>query len=363
LDSQSENLFGLEDGPLIIDPEKTILVTGANGFIGSRVVRTLLMYSFRRVRCLARPTSAPSNLDKIAGEFGQARLDIVKGNLLSRETCKIAADGAAVIYHLAAGVEKSYPGCFLNSVITTRNLLDAVTKQSALKRFVNVSSIAVYSNERIRRGGVLDESSDIEDNLADRYEPYVYGKAKQDKIVLEYAQRHNLPYVIVRPGVVFGPGKAKITDRVGSDTFGVFLHKGLSNRIPLTYVDNCAEAIVLAGLKKGIDGQVFNIVDDDLPTSREFLRSYKQNVRRFMSIPVPYTVWLAFCTLWEKYSRWSGGQLPPAFNRRACAIYWKGNSYSNEKAKAMLGWRPKIAMRESMKRFFNYMRDAEGKKK
>ena len=363
MDSQSDRQFGLDDGPFIIDPEKIILVTGANGFIGSRVVRTLLAYGFKRVRCLARPTSTSGNLEKLSEELGRSNLDIVKGNLLSPETCRIATAGISVIYHLAAGVEKSYPGCFLNSVVTTRNLLEAAIKEPEFRRFVNVSSIAVYSNERIRRGGVLDESSDSEDHLADRYEPYVYGKAKQDEIVLEYAHGHNLPYVIVRPGVVFGPGKAKITDRIGSDTFGVFLHKGLSNRIPLTYVDNCAEAIVLAGLKKGIDGQVFNIVDDDLPTSREFLRLYKRNVRRFISIPVPYTVWRAFCTLWEKYSRWSGGQLPPAFNRRACAVYWKGNTYSNKKAKDLLGWRPKVDMRESLKRFFDYMRDAEGKKK
>src|SRR5438874_10347596 len=53
-----------------------------------------------------------------------------------------------------------------------------------------------------------------------------------------------------------------------------------SNTIPLTYVDNCADAIVLAGLKPGVDGEVFNVVDDDLPSSRRFLRLYKQNVDR-----------------------------------------------------------------------------------
>ena len=290
LDYQSERQSVLHDGPFIIDPAKVILVTGANGFIGSRVVRTLLAYGFKQVRCLTRPTSSPGNLENIAKDLGSSSLDIIKGNLLSRETCRIATEGVSVIYHLAAGVEKSYPGCFLNSVVTTRNLVEAAAKDPGFKRFVNVSSIAVYSNARIRRGGVLDESSDLEDNLADRYEPYVYGKVKQDEIVLEYARKYNMPYVIVRPGVVFGPGKAKITDRVGSDTFGVFLHKGLSNRIPLTYVDNCAEAIVLAGLREGVDGQVFNIVDDDLPTSRDFLSLYKRNVRRFVSIPVPYRV-------------------------------------------------------------------------
>ena len=89
-------------------------------------------------------------------------------------------------------------------------------------------------------------------------------------------------------------------------------------------MDNCAEAIVLAGLQDGINGQVFNILDDDLPASSQFLRRYKQEVRPFLSVPVPYPAWRLFCRLWEQYSRWSGGQLPPVFNRRSCQVYWKG---------------------------------------
>ncbi|MFC2160405.1 NAD-dependent epimerase/dehydratase family protein [Acidobacteriota bacterium] len=347
----------------IIDPEDIILITGANGYIGSRVVRLLLYNGFKRIRCLTRPTSKYRNLEEISNEVDGGSLEVIKGNLLSPDICQNAVDGVSVIYHLAAGVEKSYAGCFLNSVVTTRNLLDAAVNESALKRFVNISSIAVYSNEKIPRGGLMDESCAVETKYYERNEPYVYGKAKQDELVFEYAQKYNLPYVNVRPSVVFGPGKAKITDRVGSATFGVFLHLGLSNRIPLTYVDNCAEAIVLAGLKEGIEGQVFNIFDDDLPTSRQFLRSYKHIVRRIFSIPIPYRIWYIFCSLWEKYSKWSDGQLPAVFNRRSCAFYWKGNTYSNRKAKDMLGWNPKIDMNESLKRFFNYMREVEERKK
>lgn len=347
----------------IIAPEETILVTGANGFIGSRVVRALLKSGFKRVRCLARTAGKLGSLDAIAQEFGEGSVEVINGNLLSRETCLKLTSGVSVIYHLAAGVEKSYPGCFLNSVVTTRNLLDAAMTQPGFKRFVNISSIAVYSNEGIRRGGLLDEETPLETHIGERFEPYVYGKLKQDELVLDYARQHRFSYVIVRPGVVFGPGKAKFTDRIGSELLGVFLHKGLGNRIPLTYVDNCADAIVLAGLRKGIDGEVFNITDDDLPTSRQFLRSYKRQVRRFFALPVPYPVWHAFCALWEKYSNWSRGQLPPAFNRRKCAAYWKGNTYSNRKAKEMLGWAPKTSMRDSLKMFFDYMREAEGRGK
>jgi nucleoside-diphosphate-sugar epimerase len=157
--------------------------------------------------------------------------------------------------------------------------------------------------------------------------------------------------------VVFGPGKAKIPGRVGIDSFGVFLHLGLNNRVPLTYVDNCAEAIVLAGLRKGIEGEVFNIVDDDLPLSQDFLCMYKKQVRRFRAIPFPFPAFYLFSFMWEKYSKWSEGQLPPAYNRMMCVAYYKGNSYSNKKAKELLKWYPRTSMREGLDRYFSYVRE------
>jgi len=344
----------------IIDISDPVLVTGANGFIGAKVFEILLEYGFTRIRCLVRSSRNLSRLRQIAAH-SKGKVEFITGNLLSRDACENAANGVSLIYHLAAGVEKSYPGCFLNSAVATRNLLEAAIRGQRLRRFVNISSIAVYSNEKIPRGGLLDETCEVETKVAERHEPYTYGKIKQDDIVLEYAHKHNLPYVIVRPSVVFGPGKTKITDRIGTSTFGVFLHLGLNNRIPLTYLDNCAEAIVLAGLVKGVDREVFNVVDDDLPTSREFLRLYKREVRRFLSIPVPYPAWHFFCYLWERYSEWSEGQLPSVFNRRVCSVYWKGNRYSNGKAKKMLGWKPRVAMRDALDQFFDYMRETRNR--
>lgn len=346
----------------IVKPQETILVTGANGFIGSRVVRTLLLYGFNRVRCLTRPTSSAGLLDAVIRDFTADRLEILRGNLLSRETCEAAAEWVSVAYHLAAGIDKSFPGCVLNSAVTTRNLLDALMRRSALKRFVNTSSLAVYSNENIRRGGLLDESCEVDRELAERHDPYAYGKAKQDEVVLEYARTRSLPYVIVRPGLTIGPGKAKIPGRVGIDTFGVFLHLGLANRMPFTYVDNCAEAIVLAGLIKGIEREVINIVDDDLPRSRTFLRHYKRQVRGFASVPIPYRLFYLFNYLWGKYSEWSEGQLPPVFNPRTCAAYFKGNTYSNEKAKKLLGWHPRVKMTEGLDRFYAHARESVNQK-
>ena len=343
--------------PLIAGAGDQILVTGANGFIGSWVVRTLLARGFKRIRCLTRAATGSVNLDRISADFGNSDLDVVHGNLLSRDTCAMAMDRVAVVYHLAAGVEKTFPGCFLNSAVTTRNVLDAVLATGTVRRFVNISSLAVYSNAGVRRGGVIDETCPIDMHLVERYDPYAYGKANQDEIVREYGRIHNLPYVIVRPGITFGPGKTKIPGRVGIDTFGVFLHLGLGNQMPLTYVENCAEAIVLAGLTPGIEREELNIVDDDLPRSRDFLSRYKRGVRRIRTIPVPYPLFYLFNLAWEKYSAWSGGQLPPVFNRRACEVYYKGQTFSNQKAKSLLGWRPRVRMGDALDKFCAYARE------
>jgi nucleoside-diphosphate-sugar epimerase len=244
----------------------------------------------------------------------------------------------------------------MNSVVTTRNLLDAAMQRRSLRRFVNVSSFTVYSN--VGKGGrLLEEASPVESRPERILDPYCYAKLKQDELVSEYGRKQGLPYVIVRPGSVYGPGKQQVTGRVGIDTFGVFLHLGGGNRIPFTYVENCADAIVLAGLTPMVEGEVFNVVDDDLPTSREFLRMYKEEVRAFRSMYVPHIISYLFCRAWERYSAWSRGQLPPVFNRRRWHAEIKRTKYSNSKTKSCLGWKPKISTQEGLAKFFQGCRE------
>ena len=340
-------------GGSLVGPDDQILVTGASGFIGSRLVARLNELGFRRVRCLTRQP-----LD--AGRFGGrgAGVEVLQGSLLSREDCAAAARDAAVVFHLAAGRgEKSFPDAFLNSVVTTRNLLDACLAQGALRRFVNVSSFAVYSNQMKPRRGVLDESCPLEERPDLRGEAYCFAKVKQDEIVTEYGRERGLPYVIVRPGYVYGPGRDGISGRVGMNTFGIFMHLGGSNTVPFTFVDNCVEAIVRAGITRGVDGHVFNVVDDELPSSRRFLREYKRQVRSFWSIYLPHAASYLLCRVWERYSQWSEGQLPPVFNRRSWHAYWKRTRYSNEKIKTLLGWAQPVPTTEAFDRYYRSCRE------
>jgi nucleoside-diphosphate-sugar epimerase len=341
----------------ILDRDDLILVTGATGFIGSKVVETLLELGQRNIRCFARSAKKQGKLAELAARYPEASLEVVTGNLLWPGDCKAAANGAKVIIHLAAGTgQKSFADAFMNSVVTTRNLLQAAIESRSIRRFVNVSSFAVYSNSG---GRVLDETGEIEQHPEQRGEAYAFAKLKQEQLVTDYCGRFDVPYVILRPGAVYGPGKNYLTDRVGIDTFGIFLHIGGSNRIPLTYIDNCAEAIALAGLRPGIDGEVFNVVDDDLPTSRQFLRMFKKNVRRFKSIYVPHFASYLMCFLWERYSTWSHEQLPPVFNRKRWNAYWRRTRYSNAKLRTRMGWSPRVPAAEAFRRYFEACRKAD----
>ncbi len=268
----------MESNDFIIGQDDLILVTGATGFIGSRLVENLLDRGFRNLRCFVRPHSDLAKVEALSGRYrDRARVELMNGNLLSLEDCRIATTGVRVIFHLAAGRgEKSYPDAYLNSVVTTWKLLEASLTQPCLRRFINVSSFAVYANKQKPQGKRLDESCPIEEHPELRGDAYTFAKVRQDEIVSDYGQKFGIPYVIVRPGYVYGPGKQAISGRVGIDTFGVFLHLGGSNRMPFTYVDNCADAIALAGLKRGIEGEVFNIVDDELPVQPAILASLQK---------------------------------------------------------------------------------------
>jgi nucleoside-diphosphate-sugar epimerase len=335
----------------ILSSDDTILVTGSSGFIGSKVVETLLGRGLTKIRCFVRSPSRLGRLESVLNRCDRdGRVEIVAGDLTSPDSCAAAARGVSVVYHLAAGMEKSFAGAFLNSALATRNLIESFLQLGHPKRFVNVSSFAVYSHLASKGVPLVDERSPLEVAPQERYDAYGFGKLKQEEIVRSYSDR-GLRFVILRPGAVFGPGKKELSGRIAIDTFGFFIQIGGSHLVPHTYVDNCAEAIVLAGLVAGVDGEVFNVVDDELLTARQFLKAYRQRAGRFRCIRIPYWLGYGLCTLWEEYSRRSEGQLPPAFNRRRCAAEWKRCRFSNQKLKERLGWAPRVRMDAAMSAF------------
>ena len=253
----------------IVDFDSPILITGSNGFIGSRVVEGLLVLGFANLRCFVRPSSNVSSLERIAKAWrGEADPPgNHRGQPVVPRRLREAARDVSSIYHLAAGRGKNRTQ-FLHEL--RRHDAESPGSRAEKRRAPAFRQRQLASpsippgNPQGRRAGRIVRDGKT---AGARGEAYCYAKVRQDEIVMEYGESRKLPYVIVRPGVVYGPGNKGITGRVGLGTFGLFLHLGGSNRIPLTYVDNCADAMVLAGIKGGVDGEVFNVVDDELPTS------------------------------------------------------------------------------------------------
>ena len=205
----------------IISPTDRILVTGASGFIGAKVVEMLLEYGYTTLHCMVRPSSSRGRLGAVVERFGSPpEVKVVAGDLTSPADCSRVAEGVSVVLHLAAGFDKSFAGAFMNSALATRNLMDAFLDTGRPVRFVNVSSFAVYANLDMKRNQLLDESCPLEDAPQERYDAYGFGKLKQEELVQEYGRTRGLRWVILRPGTVYGPGKEDLTGRIGIDTFG-----------------------------------------------------------------------------------------------------------------------------------------------
>ena len=337
-----------------------ILVTGAGGFLGKAIVERLLAHGQIDVRCMLRDTSKAKGLLLLAEKFPEARLELVSVNLRNANEIPAAVDGCDMVIHAAAALKGSPAEMFMDSVVASRNLLDAV-KDVRPMRVVLVSSFGAMGVSELGRDAMVDERTPMESHPEQR-DVYSHSKLRQEQLFWEYRDKFGFELVVLRPGVIYGPGGGHFSNRVGLNLFGMFVHLGGRNLLPLTYVENCAEAIVVAALHPGAAGEIYNVVDDDLVTSGEYLALYKKQVRPMRSVRVPYFALMWGSRLVEGYSRRSKGQLPAIFTPYKTRAMWGGNRFSNEKLKG-IGWRPLISTREGLARAFAGFRTEPAKAK
>jgi nucleoside-diphosphate-sugar epimerase len=331
-----------------------ILITGAAGFLGSHLTKLLLEGKKHHIRCLVRNKGGMLKLESMINSELKDRLEIIEGNLTSKDDVKIAVKNVDVVYHCAAMLKGATSDMFYNTVIGSRNLLEALLQEN-IKRIVLVSSFSVYEVATLPKKAVIDENTPFERHPTKR-DAYSYIKCKQEMLFREYALKNNLNIVIIRPGVIYGEGASSFSARVGLKLFGCFLHLGNNNILPLTHVNNCALAIALAGEVPTIEGEIFNIHDDDLITSKKYLKMYKKNVEGIKSFNIPYFLLYFFSWLNEKYFIYSGGQLPDIFTRYKTKSSWKGQKFNNNKAKNLLKWVPSLKIEDGLYDFFKYLK-------
>jgi dihydroflavonol-4-reductase len=176
---------------------KSILVTGASGFIGWHVARHLVERG-ERVRALVRPSSKLDDLPDV---------EVVHGDLRDPDSLRQAVAGCGVVFHVAADYRLWAPKpdeLYRSNHHGTRNLLKAA-RDSGIERFVYTSTVGCIG---IPDGGVGDESIPVD--LAEMNGPYKRSKFLAEQEALRFA-REGFPVVIVNPTAPIGDHDIKPT--------------------------------------------------------------------------------------------------------------------------------------------------------
>lgn len=336
-----------------------VLVTGAGGFLGTHVMAELLKHGYTDIRAMVRDTSKAERIRALAAGYPEASVEIFSGNLCSKQDARRAVADRTLIFHLAAGLKGSAAELFLNSVVSSSRLIEAVSAEAretgSKPRIVLVSSFGVYGTAAMSPNSLIDERSPLERNPG-RRDPYSYSKLRQELLFWEAQPLGDFDLVVLRPGVIYGPGGGHFSTRVGIQVGPLFFHLGGDNLMPMSYVENCASAIVHAGGLAEADQEVFNVHDDDLPTAAQYLKLYRQNVKPVRAIRLPYFLTRALAAALENYHRRSGGQLPAILTPYKAAALWGGNRFSNLKLRGT-GWSPKISTHDGIERTFAFLRE------
>ncbi|MGA8261596.1 MAG: NAD(P)-dependent oxidoreductase, partial [Arenicellales bacterium] len=228
------------------------VVTGAGGFIGTRLVEMLLAQDARVLALAHRPqtcirlvrSDVPVELANVCDE---------------RRMNEVLAGGGDVLYHCAVGALDRED--VRNTIVRgTMNVLRCA-EGAGFRRVVVFSSMLALGNPKA--------DGDVKDHDAPNASDFDYANAKREMEAQckRFAKQSRLEVVILRPTCVFGPfgkdfGSAHL-DRQSSGEF--FLLEGGRGLANLVYVDNLAEAAILAGTARCESGSTFIINEEEWP--------------------------------------------------------------------------------------------------
>lgn len=324
-----------------------LLITGASGFVGQYVVAEALRKG-HQVNAVVRPSSNQNNLPW----SNHPAVELIRVDLRRKAGIVKALKDVDAVIHLAAAKDGDFYTRFAGTVIATENLLEAMVEASVL-RLINISTFSVYDYLRIPSGATINEQSAVECDPLERDE-YAQTKLLQEELVHEFEKNHPSQVTNIRPGLIYGRDNLWSTLLGGKLSGNLWLRIGNSATMPLTYVENCACAIVCAVERPEAIGQTINIVDDNLPTQKDYVEKLaKYSVPMPKVIPVNWTLMRSIAwTMWKYNKTLLKGQarLPGIFNPVILDARFKHFSFSNTRAKQILNWKPEYSLDNALER-------------
>jgi nucleoside-diphosphate-sugar epimerase len=262
--------------------QRPVLVTGGTGFIGRHLVRRLVETG-ARVRLLVRPSSDLDALSDVADH-----LEFFPGNLKAAGSLDAAVEGIDTVFHLGAATREGWQQAEQASVLGTGCLLKKA-RGRGVRRFVYVSSMAVYDFGQMRPGAVVDESAPLEFHPHLR-NAYARSKCEAEALARSYLHASDMVLTIVRPGAVYGPGgPAHIPPTIRMVGGKVALAIGGGQRqVPLLYVEDLIDALLRIATSSTAAGKIYNVVSDPPVSEADYVWAYSQaRGRQILVIPLP----------------------------------------------------------------------------
>lgn len=315
----------------MIDSNKTVLVTGADGFIGSHLTEHLLAKGYK-VRALAQYNSF-NNWGWLEG-IKSERLEVVCGDVRDSDFCRLLCEGCGTVFHLAALIAIPYsyvaPDSYVDTNIKgTLNMCQAA-KAASVDRIIVTSTSEVY--------GTALQVPIAETHPRQPQSPYSATKIGADAIAESFYKAFGLPVVIARPFNTYGPrqsARAIIPTIIGQIAAGERRIKvgDLSPTRDFNYVDDTCRGFIALAEAEGIEGRNINIATGTEISMADTLRL----IARLMDADVEYVVD-------QQRIRPSKSEV-----RRLCG--------DNSLITSLTPWRPEVSIEEGLRRTIEWFCD------
>lgn len=320
---------------------ETCLVTGASGFIGGRLTARLVDEGYE-VRCLVRRSSDTTPLAALG-------VELALGDLTQAPTVAAAVRGARYVFHCGALVSDwaTVKEIKAINVAGTRHVAEACAAGS-VERLVHLSTTDVYGHPGERQ---IDETC-----AATRFRNwYAQTKLAAEADLRRVAREHQLHAVILRPATVFGPGSKDVIGDIAKAirAGNMLLVDGGRHVAGLCYVENLVDAALLAMRSPAAPGEAFNLSDGLAVTWRQFVDDLAAGLgARPPRFSLPYPVASALAVSLEHgyraLRRATGLSTRPLLSRQAVQVLGIDQDFANRKARALLGWEPRVGYSEGL---------------
>lgn len=323
-----------------------LLITGASGFLGKYVVAEALRRGFQ-VRAAIRHTSKilPCWQDSV-------NLELVRIDLTQPKKLEEALKDIDAVVHLAAAKQGNYDTQYANTVSATENLLWAMAAVN-VKRLVAISTFSVFDYLRIPEGEIINEDSPIESQPLHR-DVYAQTKLIQESLFRDFERTNRGEVTILRPGIVYGRNNLWNAHLGVNLKNRLWIRIGKNAQLPLTYVENCATAIVNACVRKKAIGKTLNIVDNDLPSSKVYAdKIVKLLPRQPSTIEINRSTMRLLSSSASSFNNvllFGKIKLPGILVPAKLEARFKPFCYSNENAQRILNYKPLYSLDEALKR-------------